>query len=145
MSTLTDAMRDVFALLNLAEVTNLTAVAAGSSNLTGTAIRLPGQLNTFTVVPSTGVAVLPSLLTGETSVPIVVLNDGANALTVYAYNDPVGHPEKINGTASTFNGATGGLSINAGSGAIFIPEDVPKGRKGAGTANNLNWSAATFS
>lgn len=145
MSTLTDAMRDQFAYMGLSEVSAQVAVAAASSNLTGTAPRVLSQLNTFLVVPSTGVAVLPSLLTGEVNLPVVVLNDGANSMTVYAYADVGGHAEKINSTASTFGGATGGVSIAAGSGAVFIAEDVPKGRKGAGTTNLLNWSAQVFS
>jgi hypothetical protein len=106
----------------------------------------------FTTVPATSVAVLPSLLTGETSYPIIVINEGVNALTVYAYGDavvgPPTHAEKLNGTASTFGAATGGLSIAAGSFAIFVPEDVPRGRQGTpivgATAEPLNWTAQVF-
>lgn len=146
MSTLTDAIRDQVSIsMNVNEVSDLTAVAAASSNLTGTATRVPSSLNTYTVVPSTGVVVLPSLLTGEGNWPIIICNDGANALTVYAYADVGGHAEKINGTASTFGGATGGVSIAAGSAGVFFAEDIPKGRKGSSTANSLNWSAQVFS
>lgn len=146
MSVLTDALWDQVGFTpNFFALDNQSAVTTTTSNLTGATPRILSLANRYTVVPTTATVVLPSLLTGETNGPIIVINAGVNALTVYAYADVGGHAEKINNTASTFGGATGGLSIAAGSAAQFIAEDVPKGRGGVATANNLNWSAAVLS
>ena len=143
MSAITQSVADVLSLLGIGIIDNQSGAAAASSNLTATATRL-NQANRFTLTPATSVAVLPSLLTGEAGLPVWVINEGASALTVYAYNDTLGHPEKLNGTASTFGGATGGQSVAAGAVGLFWPEDTPRGRGGGATASQLNWSAAVL-
>lgn len=143
MTAITDAVWDLFSLIPWPAADNQVAVTTATSNLTGATPRVLSQLNRFITVPATATVVLPSILTGEANVPVWVVNGApTNALTVYAYADVGGHAEKINGTASTFGGATGGISIAAGAAALFIPEDVSRGRGGGSTASPLNWSCA---
>lgn len=146
MSTINNAVLDSFGFTGagMQLFDNLSAVTTTTSNLTGATPRVPGTLNRYTISPATATVVLPSLLSGEANWPVIVVNDGANTITVYAYADNVSHAESIGGTASTFGGATGGKTVAAGASAIFIPEDVPRGRAGVATANNTNWSAASF-
>lgn len=146
MSNINNAVLDTLAFTGQGSslFDNLSAVSTTTSNLTGATPRVPGTLNRYTVVPATATAVLPSLLTGEANWPVTLINDGANTLTVYAYADVGGHAESIGGVASTFGGATGGRTIAAGDSAVFIPEDVPKGRGGGAVTNLLNWSAQQF-
>jgi hypothetical protein len=146
MSLNTQAILDILALEELPYADYATAVSTASSNLTGATPRVPAQVARYTNVPSTATVVLPSLLTGEVCYPMYVVNEHpTNSITVYAYNDPQGHAEKINGTASTFGGATGGFTVAANSVGCFFPIGATKGRQGSSSPAQLNWSAASFS
>jgi hypothetical protein len=87
----------------------------------GTASKCPGNVTRFTTVASGGAAVLPSLLTNEAGPIAFVINDGANALSVYPF------------TGETRNGsANSALSVPAGQSAIFIKVSASQIAKGGG-------------
>jgi hypothetical protein len=147
MSLNTQAILDILAIEELPFADYCTAVSVTGSNLTGAIPRVPAQVARYTAVPNspaTAAVVLPSLLTGEVCYPMFVVNEHpTNSLIVYAYADN-SHVEKINGTASTFGGATGGFSVAANSVGVFFPIGATKGRQGSSSPNQLTWSAASF-
>jgi hypothetical protein len=87
----------------------------------GTATRCTGSVTRFTIVASGGAAVMPSLLTGEAGPIAFVINDGANALSVYPFTG-----ETRNGTLNS------ALSIPVGQSAIFIKVTASQIAKGGG-------------
>ena len=96
-------------------------VATGTTQ--GTATRLSGRVNRFTLVASGGAAVLPSLLTNEAAAVNFVINDGVNALNVFPFTG-----ETRNGTLNS------ALSVPVGQSAVFIKVTATQIAKGGGVA-----------
>lgn len=88
-----------------------------------TATRVTGQVTRFIVVPASGAAVLPALISLEAQSIVFVINDGANALAVFP------------ATGDTRNGTlNSSLSVPAGQSAIFIKVQAASVGKGGGIA-----------
>ena len=91
------------------------------STTQATASKCPGSVTRFTTVANGGTAVLPSLLTNEAGPLAFVINDGANALSVYPFTG-----ETRNGTLNS------ALSVPVGQAAIFIKVTAASVGKGGG-------------
>jgi hypothetical protein len=108
--------------------------------------RVLGGLARITKTPGTGYGVvLPPLKSLENNMPVIVVNDSANAINVYAYCDNnANNAELMNGVASAIGATTGRLAIAAAGFGFFLPVGLPSRRGGVGTSNALNWSAQAF-
>jgi hypothetical protein len=162
MTNSTNAVVQGFARLGLAMVDGQIGVGTTSAAVTGATPRIQGQLARFNKSPvvgnaNTGTAMLPSLNTYEQNLPICVVNDTANSLSVYAYVDASGatNAEALNGTTMVLGATTGRIVIATGGFAIFIPIGILSQRGGGdvtnplavpdpSAANHANWSAAAF-
>jgi hypothetical protein len=158
MTNSTNAVVQGFARLGLAMVDGQIPVSTTGSVAAVTAARIQGQLARFTRPPvvgnaNTGTAMLPSLNTYEQNLPICLVNDTPNSISLYAYVDGSGNAEALNGTTMVLGATTGRLVVAAGGFAIFIPigilsqrggGDVAPGVPDFSAANHANWSASTF-
>lgn len=92
------------AVMTAVNKANVEAVA-GPAAAQGTAVRLTNALTRCTKAAATGSFILPSILSGEASEAMIVVNDSAVTINVYP---AVG--EKTNGAANTAFAVTTGLS-----------------------------------
>lgn len=132
MSVANDALLLALGLTGLTLVDNQSAPTTTQA----TATRCTGQVTRFTVVPSSGAAVLPSVNTNEAAQIQFVVNDGANALAVFP------------ATGETRNGsANSALSVPVGQSAIFIKVSASQVGKGGGLATGSlvnDWRSAVI-
>lgn len=87
--------------------------------------------------------VMKSILSLDNPQLVIIINDDpTNAVNVFPFKAfGVGATD----TTETINGGSAGFAIAAVTAAVFWSSVVQTKRKGSGTTNTLNWSAATFS
>jgi hypothetical protein len=160
MSNTTNAIMQAFARMGLPMADCQVAVGTASAAVTLATMRIAGRLARFTRPPivgavTSGTAMLPSLRTYEQNLPVCLINDSGNSLSIYAYIDNTGatNAESLNGTQMVLNANTGRLVVATGTAAVFFPlgilsqlgsGDVTPGVPDFSAANHLNWTAATF-
>jgi hypothetical protein len=127
MSTTNNA---ILFLKSQAEGASTVEVSSSAAASQGTATRLTNNLSRCKQAVSTGSFILPSILSGEASREMWLVNDSAVAVNVYPAKS-----EKVNGNVDT------ALSVPAGQTGLFIPIL-------ASTyvyPSPLNWNAVTIS
>jgi hypothetical protein len=106
---------------------------------------VPSALVEYVSVPPGATAVMPRLRDLRDLTIYGVVNNGTNPLTVFGYADQFTPGESINGTASTWGGNTGGLTVPAGQSAVLLPLGLPSRRDAvSGPSGPLGWSAQIF-
>ena len=106
----------------------------------GTVLR--GQLHRVTVNATANAAVqMRSILSNDNPQVVVVVNDSTNAIVLFPFK-AIG--AGATDTAENINGGQGGFTVASNASAVLFASLAQTKRKGSGTANTLNWSAATF-
>jgi hypothetical protein len=106
-------------------------VVGGPAAAQATATKLTNALSRVTKSVATGSFILPSILSGEASEPMLLINDTGGTVNVYPATG-----EKINGAA-----ANSPITFGGGTGYIFFPVLASPGVY----PSTLDWRGANIS
>lgn len=113
---------------------------AGAPTTQAAGAPVKGALHEIVVNNQAGAAlVMKSILSNDAPSFVFLINQGAQAVSVFPFKQPAGSQESMNGVANA------SFSVTAGNAAIFMSVPVLLKRKGSGSGGTLDWRAALLS